>query len=119
VAGLRETSEARVSSWFASSPPHQSMREAAELDAIWCGRTPRPELSKIRVPLYYLGAAGAFGDHGLYSTTRVSSREVTTQVVRRLPPEREAEDFGHGVLLYAADAPALAWRPLAAWLRCH
>jgi hypothetical protein len=95
------------------------MREQAELDAIWCGQTPRPELAKIRVPLLYVGAAGAFGDHGLFSTTRVSSTDVTTLVVRRLPAAREAEDFGHGDLLYAADAPALAWRPLARWLRRH
>ncbi|WNG37437.1 hypothetical protein F0U61_29940 [Archangium violaceum] len=119
VEGLRESSEDIVSAWFASAPPHQSMRETADFDDIWCGTTPRPELAKIRVPLFYLGAAGGFGDHGLYSTTRVSSTDVTTLVVRRLGPERVAEDFGHGDLLYAADAPTLAWKPLAAWLLRH
>ncbi|MFE8602500.1 alpha/beta fold hydrolase [Archangium violaceum] len=119
VSGLSESSEERVSAWFASAPPHQSMRETAEFDEIWCGTTPRPELAKIRVPLFYLGAAGGFGDHGLYSTTRVSSSDVTTLVVRRFGPERVAEDFGHGDLLYAEDAPALAWGPFAAWLLRH
>ncbi len=119
VVALRESSEDSVSAWFAGAPPHQSMREAAELDAIWCGTSPRPELSKIRVPLFYLGAAGAFGDSGLYSTTRVSSTDVTTLVVHRFGPERVAEDFGHGDLLYAADATTLAWQPLAAWLLRH
>ncbi|WP_224372175.1 hypothetical protein [Hyalangium versicolor] len=119
VTALRESSEDSVSAWFASAPPHQSLRETAELDEIWCGTTPRPSLSKIRVPLFYLGAAGAFGDYGLYSTTRVSSTDVTTLVVRRFGPERAAEDFGHGDLLFAADAPALAWRPLATWLLRH
>ncbi|WP_375745360.1 hypothetical protein NR800_11485 [Corallococcus interemptor] len=119
AVGLRESSEESVSAWFASAPPHQSLRETAELDAIWCGTTPRPELANIRVPLFYLGAAGAFGDSGLYSTTRVSSTDVTTLVVRRFGPERVAEDFGHGDLLYGTDAPALAWQPLATWLLRH
>ncbi|WNG18342.1 alpha/beta hydrolase family protein [Cystobacter fuscus] len=119
VTGLRESSEEDVTAWFASAPPHQSMLETAEFDEIWCGTTPRPELAKIRVPLFYLGAAGGFGDHGLYSTTKVSSTDITTHVVRRFGPERVAEDFGHGDLLYAKDAPTLAWGPLAAWLRRH
>lgn len=119
VTGLRESSEDSVSAWFAGAPPHQSLRETVELDTIWCGTTPRPELANIHVPLFYLGAAGAFGDYGLYSTTRVSSKDVTTLVVRRFGPERVSEDFGHGDLLYAADAPTLAWQPLAAWLLRH
>ena len=119
VTGLRESSEDAVSAWFAGAPPHQSMREAAELDAIWCGASPRPDLANIKVPLFYLGAAGAFGAHGLHSTTRVSSRDVTTLIVHRFGPDRTAEDFGHGDLLLARDAPTLAWRPLAAWLLRH
>jgi len=119
VTGLRESSEDSVSAWFASAPPHQSMREAADFDEIWCGTSPRPSLAKIRVPLFYLGAAGGFGDHGLYSTTRVSSTDVTTLVIHRFGPDRVAEDFGHGDLLYAKDAPTLAWGPFAAWLRHH
>ncbi|WP_257455828.1 hypothetical protein [Archangium lipolyticum] len=119
VTGLSESSEDSVSAWFASAPPHQSMREAVEFDEIWCGTSPRPSLANIRVPLFYLGAAGGFGDHGLYSTTRVSSTDVTTLVIHRFGPERVAEDFGHGDLLYAEDAPTLAWGPFAAWLLHH
>ncbi|WP_253816420.1 hypothetical protein [Myxococcus xanthus] len=110
VTALRESSEDSVSAWFASAPPHPSLRETVELDEVWCGTTPRPELSGIRVPLFYLGAAGAFGDSGLHSTPRVSSTDVTALFVRRFGPERMAEDFGHGDLLYAADAPTLGSR---------
>lgn len=116
VSGLRESSEASVAAWFAGAPPHQSMREAAELDEIWCGSGARPELSRVQVPVFYLGAAGGFGDYGLYSTTRVASKDVRTHVVRRFDPARIAEDFGHGDLLYAEDAPRLAWEPLLRWL---
>jgi hypothetical protein len=121
VTALRESPESTVSAWLAAAPPHQSLREGADFDAIWCndGTTPRASLANIRVPLYYLGAAGGFGEHGLYSTTQVSSKDVTTHVVHRFGAARVAEDFGHGDLLYATDAPALAWRPLAAWLARH
>lgn len=119
VTGLRETREAVGEAWFAGGAPHQSMREVAESDALWCGRAPLPlaiDLSRITVPLYFLGAAAGFGDAALYSTTRVRSRDVTRHIVRRFGADRVAEDFGHADLLFAADAPALAWRSLATWI---
>lgn len=122
ITSLRESSESVVATWFAGAPPHQALQESADGDALWCGEGTLPvpyALEKIRVPLFYLGAAGGFGDHGLHSTTLVGSREVRTQVVRRFGPEREAEDFGHADLLYAADAAVLAWQPLAAWILEH
>jgi len=121
VTGLRESSETDIARWFAEATPHQSMIEAADVDAVWCGdgSGPAVDLSRIRVPLFYLGAAGGFGDHGLYTTTLVSSADVTTQVIRRFGPEGAFEDFGHGDLLFASDAAALAWQPLAQWLATH
>jgi len=122
AVGLGETTEDAATAWLAGSPPHQSMLEGADLDALLCGTGPMPvdaPLSRIRVPLYYLGAAGGVGALGVYSTTQVSSSDVTAQVVQRLGAERIAEDFGHGDLLFAADAPTLAWQPLAAWLARH
>ncbi len=121
-SALRYTSEALVSDWLAHSPPHESLVETADRDAMWCGTGTLPladHLADISVPLYYLGAAGGFGDHGLYTTTLVASTDVTTHVVRRLPASSEVEDFGHADLLYANDAPALAWAPLAKWLLAH
>lgn len=120
--GLRFTSEARVFHWFASAQPHASMRESADTDAMTCGDAPLPidvSLANIHVPVFLLGAAGGYGDHAVFSTTQVGSSDVTTHVVRQLPPEQEAEDFGHGDLLYAADAPSLAWQPLLDWLNAH
>ncbi|WP_281315387.1 hypothetical protein [Polyangium sp. y55x31] len=119
---LRYAPEALISDWLAFSPPHQALVESADRDALWCGEAPLPlddHLADITVPLFYLGAAGGFGDHGLYTTTVVGSTDVTTHVVRRLPVENEPEDFGHGDLLYAADASTLAWEPLAQWLLAH
>jgi pimeloyl-ACP methyl ester carboxylesterase len=122
VTGLRESAENVVESWFAGAAPHQSMREVAESDTLWCGKAPLPvaiDLSRIEVPLYYLGAAGGFGEHGLFTTTRVGSTDVTRQIVHRFGPDRDAEDFGHGDLLFAKDAPSLAWKSLATWILGH
>ncbi len=122
VVGLRESSEDVIGHWLAGAPPHQSMRESADTDALTCGDAPLPAdvpLSRIRVPLFLIAAAGGYGDHALYSTTQVSSTDVTTLVIRQLPVEREAEDFGHADLLYSPSAPSLAWQPLLSWLQQH
>jgi hypothetical protein len=119
---LRYASEPVIDGWLASAPFHQALVESADGDALWCGDSPLPledHLADIAIPLFYLGMAGGFGDHGLYTTTLVASKDVTTQVIRRLAPAQEAEDFGHGDLLYATDAPDLAWKPLAAWILQH
>jgi pimeloyl-ACP methyl ester carboxylesterase len=120
--GLRITDEGVVDQWLAASPPHQALREAADTDALTCGDAPLPldlPLSRIEVPVFMLAAAGGYGEHAVYSTTQVGSTDVTTLVVRQLPVEREAEDVGHGDLLYSPDAEALAWNPLLSWLQAH
>jgi hypothetical protein len=120
--GLRESPFAAVDAWFAGAPPHESLREAADLDALWCGTTPPPivaPLSQIHVPVLYLGAAGGFGAHGLFTTTELGTSDITTLVVHRFGADRVAEDIGHGDLLFATDAPSFAWQPLTAWLMHH
>jgi pimeloyl-ACP methyl ester carboxylesterase len=122
VTGLRKSFEDVVGHWFAGAPPHASLRESADTDALTCGDGPLPAdvpLSPIQVPLLLIATAGGYGDHALFSTTQVSSTDVTALVIRQLPAAREAEDFGHGDLLFATDAPTLAWQPLLSWLRQH
>ena len=122
IAGLRLSPEDVVVPWLAGAPPHQSMREAADTDALTCGDAPLPldvPLSRIRVPLLLIAAAGGYGEHAVFSTTQVGSTDVTAMVIRQLPAEREAEDFGHADLLFAPDAVPLAWQPLLAWLGRH
>lgn len=120
--GLRYASETVVATWFASAPPHQSLRESVDTDALTCGDAPLPAdvpLARIRVPLFLIAAAGGYGDRAVFSTTQVSSTDVSTLVIRRLPVADELEDFGHADLLYSPDAAALAWQPLLGWLRTH
>jgi hypothetical protein len=122
AVALRYTADDVAATWLAGATPHQSIRESADTDGLLCGEPPLAvdaPLARIQVPLFYLGAAGGYGDHGLYTTTRVSSTDVTTLVVRRLDPAAEAEDFGHGDLLFAPDAEELAWQPLVSWIASH
>lgn len=122
AVGLRETGEPAATAWLAGASPHESMLEAAELDALLCGEGAQPvdaPLSRIHVPLLYIGAAGGVGALGLHATTQVASTDVTAFVVQRFGPDQRAGDFGHADLLFADDAPALAWQPLAAWLAHH
>lgn len=122
AVGLAETAEPVITAWLEGATPHQSMIETADFDALLCGAAPLPvdaPLANIGVPLFYVGAAGGIGSIGLHSTTQVSSADVTSLVVSRFGPERRAEDFGHADLLFADDAPALVWQPIAAWLLHH
>lgn len=99
--------EAIADAWIADAPPHESMAEAADLDALLCHDMP---LARIKQPLLYIGAADGIGTYGLYATTQVGSRDVASFVV---------PGYGHGDLLFADDAARQVWQPLAAWLARH
>jgi pimeloyl-ACP methyl ester carboxylesterase len=117
--GLAYSAERLVDDWLAAAPPHQASREIADSDAFWCNQAPLPvadHLAEIRVPVLYLGAAGGFGEYGAYTTKVLASTDVTRRLVRRLDVGSEAFDFGHADLLFAADAPTLAWEPVADWM---
>ena len=120
IARLRFAPDGRVEDWLIGAPPHEAYAESVDMDAILCGEAPLPvedRFADIRVPIFYLGAAGGFGDYGLHSTRITRASDVTTHVVRRLPPALEAADYGHADLLFGSDAPEIAWQPLVAWLQ--
>ena len=107
--GLAETTETAAIAWLEGSPYHQSFLETVDFDAMLCGENPPVDapLSQVRVPVLYIGAGNGVGELGVYTTTQVSSTDVTSMVV---------PGFGHADLLFADDAEVLAWQPLAAWL---
>jgi pimeloyl-ACP methyl ester carboxylesterase len=119
VTGYAAVDEAAASAWLAGATAHQAARESGDFDRLLCGEGAMPidaPLARIQIPVLYLGAAGGAGELGVYTTTQVSSTDVTAIVARRHPPGEEVQDVGHGDLLFAADAEALAWEPLRAWL---
>jgi hypothetical protein len=122
VTALRHSPQARIDGWLAGAPAYQANPESADLDGIWCADGPRPipdHLADIHVPIFYLGAAGGFGDAGLPTLALTGSSDVTTLVISVLPAAQHPEDYGHGDLLFADSAPELAWQPLAAWVQSH
>lgn len=122
VTQLRYSPQARIDDWFAAAPAYQATLEGVDLDGIWCADGPRPvpdHLADIQVPIFYLGAAGGFGDAGLPTLALTGSADVTTLVISALPPDQQREDYGHGDLLFSDAAAALTWGPLAAWIQSH
>ena len=119
ITRLDFSSVHRVEEWHIGAPPHEAYVEGVDMDTILCGEGPLPledHLREIRVPIFYLGAAGGFGDYGIHSAHAIRSTDVTTHVVRRLPPAGEVSDYGHADLLFARDVEETAWQPLTAWL---
>jgi hypothetical protein len=119
AVGFSQTTENAATAWIAGATPHQSMLEAADFDAMLCGENlplPAP-LSNIRVPIFYVGAAGGVGELGIGATALTSSTDIQTLVIQRT--DSVFSDFGHGDLLFANDAPSLVWQPLASWIAQH
>ncbi|CAD7782394.1 hypothetical protein DMNBHIDG_03069 [Candidatus Methanoperedenaceae archaeon GB37] len=52
-------------------------------------------LSEINIPVFYVGAAGGFGEYGIYTVTLLGSTDKKTLIVQLYPPEAVALDYGH------------------------
>jgi hypothetical protein len=59
------------------------------------------------------------GPAGVYSTTLLGSRDVTTRIVSLKPAGQEANDYGHWDLWLADNAAKLVWQPILDWLKKH
>ncbi len=120
--GLRFT-EPRL--WFdllKSLPPYCPVQEAVDLAASQCGMTDVPfddNLSRITLPILYVGSRGGWGEAGYYTTTRTGSKDITKFTVQLLPDDQRAYDFGHADLFMATNAETLVWRPILDWLLAH
>ena len=93
-----------------------------EFDACICGETEvslDDYLDQISLPIFYLGAAGGFGQLGLYTTELTSSTDISSHVVMLRGADSPFADFGHADLFMARDAAELAWSPLSDWLLAH
>ncbi len=114
-----------ASAWFAflaGASPYEPTRVILDGDETMCDAIDVPfddHLGEIRVPVFYLGVAGGFGDFGIYTTTLLGSADVTTRVVRRLPPAEQPLDIGHVDIWNATDAPRLFWQPILDWIDGH
>ena len=120
--GLLYTDEQALFKLEKAASPVQPFREQAEADASTCDLTDVPfddHLADITVPVFYVGAAGGFGDSGLYTTSLLGSTDVTSHIVSLVPAAQRAIDFGHADLFQATNAQSLVWQPILTWLQAH
>jgi len=109
--------------WFhfeEGAAPFEPQQVVVDGDDVICDQKDVPfddHLSRITVPVLYVGAGGGFGPFGVYTTTLLGSHDVTTHVVS-LQAQR-ALDFGHADLWNATDAPSLVWQPILDWIATH
>ena len=90
-----------------------------ELYAVTCDEADSPfddHLGEITVPVHYVGAAGGFGEWGLYTLGLLGSTDVSSTIVQLYPPEAQALDIGHVDIWTADDSPALFWTPILDWI---
>jgi hypothetical protein len=120
--GLQYT---RVSTWnkgLASTTPYQPILEEAELEGVTCGDA-NPNYSDslrlVKAPVFYVGAAGAEGNLGLYTLTQLGSQDIQHYVVSFYPPDQAELDFGHFDLMSADNAQDVVWSRILQWLQDH
>ena len=117
--GLIYTDPQRWIDTMASAIPHESRAFFRDTVAIACGETDVPfddHLENVNVPVLYVGAAGGYGDLGIFSTTLLGSDDVTSIIVQHQTEENAALDFGHGDTWFSSAAQTDVWKPLAEWI---
>ena len=118
--GLEDSDPIRWNRFLSSLPPFQPQKTAYDVRACLCDEEDvafDDYLCQISVPILYLGAGGAFGTYGYYTSSLTESQDITNHTVSLRAPT--VLDFGHGDLMLANDAPALVWEPLQQWLADH
>lgn len=107
------------------TPGFQSLGEIMDGEAIWSNDSSLANvqydkhLKQIKIPVYYVGAAGGIGQYGIYTTTLLGSSDVSTNVVKLAGSAEADSDYGHIDLLYANNAKDLVWKPVAEWIKGH
>ena len=125
--GLQFTNSDYMLDFAFAVPSFQSLGEMIDGEALLCGDdTPYDDhLEEITIPVFYVGAAGGFGEYGVYTTTLLGSYDkdkpdkddVDTLIVELYPPEAAALDYGHIDLLFADNAESLVWKPIYKWIK--
>ncbi len=120
--GLLYTDTERWFKLLVSLAPHQPTYNAVEGFSKFCEEnvaTIEEQLGELRIPILYLGAAGGFGEQGVYSTSVTRSKDVSIHIASKQPDELRAIDYGHADIFMADDAAQMVWEPLRNWLVNH
>ncbi len=121
-SGLAYTDEERWFNLLIALAPYMPNYIAAEGFSVFCPENRDgiiADLNQVKIPILYLGAAGGYGQDGVFATTLTSSSDVSAEIVTKFPNGPRILDYGHADLFMANDAPDLVWRPLRDWLASH
>ena len=119
--GLLYSDPARWINLMKSLPPYQPQLTGYESRLCICNDedvTFDDHMGKISVPILYIGAGGAFGTMGDYSSSLTKSSDITNYTITLTGNDRLI-DFGHGDLFIGNDADDLVWKVLYEWLVSH
>jgi len=116
----------RWANLFSSLAPYQPYRVSYDVFSCLCNEEEvsiDDYLEQIDVPIYYLGAGGAWGTYGEYTVShKTASADITLNTITLLKNpclEDRYKDYGHADLFMADNAPIKAWEPLRQWLLDH
>lgn len=104
---------------FAESvPPYQAINDLIDLEAILSNNTNKfaDHLSDIKIPIFYIGAAGGIGEYGQYTVDQIGSNDKTTKMVS-IPGLPGEINYGHIDLIFARDAAEEVWLPIVQWIK--
>lgn len=122
TVGLRYTDTSRWIGLLASLPPYMPEQARFDLRASICDEEEvsiDDHLAEIRIPVLYIGAEGAFGSLGEFTTSLTASRDVSQLLVKLQSDADRNIDFGHAEPFLARDAKKFVWKPLRKWLTKH
>jgi hypothetical protein len=105
-----------------NTPSFQSIGEVLECEAMLSEAVDLPYddyFHKIKIPVFYVGAAGGEGKYGQDVLALLGSSDQEALIVELYPPEYAMLDYGHADLLWADNAQALVWEPILNWLTAH
>lgn len=105
-----------------AAPAYQSLAEIIDNEALTSDAVDLPyddHLVDIEIPVFYVGAAGGYGEYGAYTTSLLGSEDNCYTIVQLHSPEEVALDYGHTDLLWSGNAKTLVWSPILDWINCH
>ena len=74
--------------------------------------------AEVRIPIFYVGALGGFGEAGLDQLALLGSDDVTALMVDANLGD-PLVDYGHLDLFLANNAESLVWEPILEWIVAH
>jgi len=120
--GFHWTDVARYETELASVPPYEPIQLESDFYAITCGDGPvelSNHLAQIRVPVFYLGAAGGNGAFGLYTLSQLGSSDISSSIISFYPAGQYRVDYGHNDLFDADNARDVVWSKILQWMQNH